>query len=105
MPKLRRTVSCNRCSSGVTNRCVSSKTTNVSLPPSFEVAFAVTGRMRPPSGRNVLVNPTSRPEVEATGPCWSMNTTASYTLPACVSSVATHNTIGPFTRRPNGVPS
>ena len=33
-------------------------------------------RIRPPSGRNVLVMPTSRPASTETGPCSSMNATA-----------------------------
>src|SRR6476661_6693270 len=45
----------------VVYRCDSSKTTNVSLPPSFEAAPVVDGRISPPQGKLTLVLPTRRP--------------------------------------------
>jgi hypothetical protein len=74
--RFRRIVSYMRCSSGSTYRPVSSKQANVSLPPSFDAAAAVTGTILPPSGRNVRVRPTSRPR-RASGPSVSLTRTAS----------------------------
>jgi hypothetical protein len=55
LPRLRRTVRyiCRR--SGSVYRCVSSKTANVSLPPSFDALDAVDGTISPPCGSRTRV--------------------------------------------------
>jgi hypothetical protein len=50
-----------RRSSGVLYRCVSSKTTNVSLPPSFDADDAVDGVISPPPGRSIAASPARTP--------------------------------------------
>ncbi len=59
--RLRVTVLYIRRSSGVMYRCVSSRTMNVSLPPSFEAEEAVDGVISPPPGRMIRVSPASTP--------------------------------------------
>src|SRR5688572_13207659 len=53
----RRTVAYIRFNSGNTYKWVSSKTANVSFPPSFDAFPEVEGRISPPPGRNVRVSP------------------------------------------------
>jgi hypothetical protein len=48
-------------------RCVSSKTTNVSLPPSFDALDAVDGVISPLPGSTVRVSPASRPGTADSG--------------------------------------
>jgi hypothetical protein len=55
--QFRSTVTYMRRSSGVTYRCDSSKTVNVSLPPSLADDDAVDGTISPPLGRNTRVRP------------------------------------------------
>ena len=61
LSRLRNTTWCSRFKRGNVQRCVSSKTTNVDLPPSLLLSAADSGVICPPSGTMMRVSPTSIP--------------------------------------------
>jgi hypothetical protein len=110
---LRATVAYMLRSSRSTYRCVSSATTKVSLPPSFDAAPAVAARNSPPPGRyNALADWYCRaPEMPLnTSGCTSgphsaiTNAAVPNVCPAWLSSVASALISGPVTGRPTGCP-